>query len=97
MNAQEMAEELATPISTLLAKGMTLPLYVSAIAANGAMMTGMFEAADGRVACEVWWTRQLPTLAPPIVVMYVDPTGRYHTFDLTGQGARHDFNAPRGA
>jgi hypothetical protein len=87
MNEQEIAEELATPISTLLAKGMTLPLYVSAIAATGAMMTGMFEAAADGVACEVWWTRQLPTLVPPIAVMYVDRTGNHHTFVLSEQGA----------
>jgi hypothetical protein len=88
MTEQELAQELATPISRLLARGMTLPLYVAVMAANGAMMTGMFEpdAASDGLACEVWWTRQLPTLAPPIIVTSVDSTGRYDTFVLTAPG-----------
>jgi hypothetical protein len=45
----------------------------------------MHEQEMARVACEVWWTRQLPTLAPPIAVMYVDPTGTHCMFVLTEQ------------
>jgi hypothetical protein len=88
MTEQELAQELTTPIDGLLVRGMTLPLYVAVMAANGAMMTGMFEAdaASDGLACEVWWTRHLPTLAPPIVVTYVDPTGRYDTFVLAALG-----------
>ena len=85
MTEQELTQVLSTPIPGLLARGMTLPLSVAVMAANGAMMTGRFEvdAASHALACEVWWTRQLPRLAPPIVVTFVDPTGRYETVDLT--------------